>query len=352
MSLWRSFMGLVVLPAVLGGCDGTADGNVDDTAVVVEDDTGGGGTGTIWRASGAGTAYFLDGALDNSLFHLELTRCTPPREGEAYFGWVSNAGADRIALGEIVVDGEEVIFEADIGANAIIRGYDTFEAWATTNGGTAPEGEQLWVGQVDPVIYGVIQTLLIASDATPDGEGSLRSVEASVQTIREEAQGFIDRTFDLARSQDGAEGVSNALYGTEDDRNDDGTVSVMEGQIGVLNDAGYIEIIKADLAVAAEQVDPSNPIRDYINYAYDCTKAIGGHAEDAAIDADIGSICMDEGSCDGRFQNVLDGLGFALDGADLNEDGVIDDFSEPAEGTIECAISFVSQMAQMTVDTP
>ncbi len=339
---------LALITGISVGCTGT-DGTDKADTDTPEDDTGGGGTGDLWRPAGSGVAYFLDGADDNSLFHLELTRCTDPAEGEAYYGWVSKGGEEAISVGEITVTNEEVYFEYDIGENAIIAGYDTFEAWATDNGGTAREGRELWTGQVDPVIYDVIQNLLIQSDATPDSQGSLRSVESAVQNVKVVAQTAIDDSFNQATFRAAAESVANSLEGTDDDRNDDGRVDVIEGQLGVLGEGGYVELILADLDSASAQVDPGNPIKDYANYAYDCTQAIEEHAFYAAINADVASICLEEASCETQMQEAIVEIDYALVGYDENEDGTIDLLTE---GTIECAINYISQMAQMTVETP
>jgi hypothetical protein len=349
MVLWRALMVVVAGSTLFVGCNGPAETEKDGTDPVDTEDTGGGGSGTLWRPAGEGTAYFLDGAEDNSLFHLELTRCNEPAEGEAYYGWVSKGGEEPISVGEIAVVSEEVTFEYDIGVNAIIQGYDTFEAWASDNGGTAREGTELWTGSVNPVVYDVVQNLLISSDATPDGQGSLRSMETAVEAIRAEGQGLLDDPFALQDFKAGSEAIANALYGTTDDRNDDGTTSVIDGQLGVLNDGGYIDLIQGDLTAATQQVDAGDPIKDYVNNAYDCSQLIESHANDAALDADLDSVCLAEESCDSRMQDVVDALTYALDGEDLNEDGVID---YATEGTIECAIGWVSEMAQMTVTTP
>jgi hypothetical protein len=350
MAFWRSFMQVTVVVAGLVGCSSPAEDG-KETGEVGED-TGGGGSGTLWRPAGAGTAYFVDGVEDNSLFHLELTRANDPREGEAYYGWVSKGGEDPIALGEIPVTAEEVNFDSDIGVNALIEGYDTFEAWATDNGGTAREGEKLWEGAVNPVVYGVIQTLLISSPDTPDGQGSLRSLESAVQVIEARAQSVIDASFDLDAFNAESEAIANGLEGTEEDRNDDGRVDTIDGQLGILNDGGYVDLILVDLRAASDQVAPGDPIKDYANYAYDCSQSIEEHVHYASIDADVGSICVSEKSCDARMADVLVELGYALDGEDENENGVIDDLATPTEGTIECAITYISQMAQMTVATP
>lgn len=341
----------LVLAMVTGlsvGCGDPAAESKDGSSDT-EDDTGGGGSGDTWRPSGSGVAYFLDGAEDNSLFHLEMTRCTEPAEGEAYYGWVSRGGADPIAVGEIACVGEEVYFEYDIGENAIIGGYDTFEAWATDNGGTTPAGTQLWAGQVDPVIYTVIQDLLIASDVTPDGQGSLRSVETAVQNVRGIAQAALDAPFDQDDFQEAGETIANALDGTAEDRDDNGAVATLDGQLPVLGDEGYIELILADLTTASLQVDPGNPIKDYINYAYDCTQKIESHATYAAISADVAAVCLSEESCDVRMEDVVEEIDYALVGEDENEDGTIDLLTE---GTVECAVKWVSELVQMPVETP
>lgn len=333
---------------LLSACTGK-DGTDPDDTDIEGDDTGGGGTGSLWRAAGSGTAYFADGTVDNSLFHLEMTRCTEPREGEAYYGWVSKGGLEPIGLGEITVEAEEVYFEGDIGVNAIIEGYDTFEAWAGEDAATAQEsGTELWAGRVDTVVYDVIQTLVIASDETPDGQGSLRSVETAVQALRDEGQAALDATFDQDSFTATCEGIANALEGVEEDRNDDGTTSTIPDQFGVLNEGGYIDLILADLTAASAQVDPGNPIKDYANYAYDCAQNIEAHAFIASIDADVGSVCLSEDTCDIRLSDAVLELDYALDGQDADESGTID----LLEGTIECAIGYVSQMAQMTVEVP
>ena len=80
-----------------------------ETAEGQEDTAGGGGEQENWRASGTGVAYFTDGESDGSLFRLSLSRALPPRTGYAYYGFVSGADGDLIALGEIAVNGEDVV---------------------------------------------------------------------------------------------------------------------------------------------------------------------------------------------------------------------------------------------------
>lgn len=339
---------------VLIGCGGGGAG--DDKGTGADDeDTGGGGSADLWRASGEGTAFFLDGVEDNSLFHLEMTRAPEPREGEAYYGFVSRGGEDPVALGQIPVTGEDVIFEADIGENAVIGGYDTFEAWANATG-TRGDGDPLWAGQVDPVIYGVIQNLVIASTDTPSGEGSLRAVESLLQELTQAAQGVIDATGDVDAANAQAESISNAISGAENDWDDDGTVNVYGDDLPIVaDDVGYVDLILADLAEASGQVDPGHPVKDLADYAYDNIQAMEEHALNAATDAGSASILTTEELVDERLADVILALGFALDGTDLDEDGAVEcrvDDPRYTEGTIECALQYVAQMAQMDVSTP
>ena len=154
-------------------------------------DTGNGGGGNLWRPSGTGFAWFVDGEADNSVLHLEMSGCTPPEEGTAYYGWVSKGGSSPLLVGEITVTGEDLVFDGEFGQDALLEGYDSFEAWATDNGGTAPEGTQLWAGSVDPTIYGVVQELLLSSETTPGGEGSLRSLESYIEDVSQELNNVI-----------------------------------------------------------------------------------------------------------------------------------------------------------------
>jgi hypothetical protein len=338
---------LIVSPAV--GCSGDGAG-VKDSGDSATDDTGegGGGGGVQWRPTGSGVAYFADGTTDNSLFHLEMSRVIDPEEGTAYYGFVSKGGVDPIAVGAITPNGEEVSFEADIGENAIIEGYDTFEAWANADG-TQGSGEQLWAGQVDPVIYGVVQNLLIASTDTPDGQGSLRSVESAVEDLRDFSQSIVDAPPDLTEIRRDAEGITNAIRGEGEDLDADGTVTVHGSALSILGDAGYINLILSDLDAVAAQVEPTDPIREDANRAYDCTQAIEAHARNAALDAEVTSAAAAEATAMTTLGRAIDELGYALDGQDTNGDGTVD---AETEGTIECAVLYVSEMAEMSVTTP
>jgi hypothetical protein len=334
-----AMLGLSLL--LSGGCAG-GDSKGTDSGSASADDTGagGGGGGDSWRPEGEGSAYFADGAADNSLFHLEMTRCIEPREGEAYYGFVSKGGADPIALGAITCADEEVAFDGDIGVNAVIEGYDTFEAWANATG-VQGEGDALWTGQVDSVVYGVIRSLLIESTATPSGEGSLRAVESSVQALRDHAQEILDSGEALAQKQADAEAIYYSITGEDPQQ-------AWGDDLPILGDDGYVELILSDLETASAQVAPGDPIKDYANNAYDGTQAIGTHADAAAAAALYASAAASEDGANAKIEEAITELGYALDGEDADGDGAVDPLTE---GAAEAAILFVSRMAQMDVES-
>ena len=100
-------------------------------------------------------------------------------------------------------------------------------------------------------------------------------------------------------------------------------------------------------SLAAHQIAPTHPIKDLANYAYDCTQLVGTYAKQAAQVADNVALGItSEEDCDARLAESNTMLQYALDGYDTNEDGIIDDLTE---GTINCSIYYVSQMAYMEV---
>ncbi|MFZ5478866.1 MAG: hypothetical protein ACOZNI_18985 [Myxococcota bacterium] len=335
-------MRLTLLSVLLVACDGDKGETPDTTA---GDDTGEGGGGSVWSAAGSGTAYFADGAEDNSLFHLELGRCEPPAEGKAYFGFVSRGGEDPIALGEIPVTGEDVIYDGETGVNAIVEGYYTFEAWHNDSG-VLGEGDPLWAGEIDTTVYAVIQNLLIASDSTPEGEGSLRSLETTVQDIRDDALAVIGTSPGVDALNDAGEGYYNAINGTETDLNGGGAVVYGE-HLPILGETGYLELIFADFDAASGELEPGDPVKELVADAYDCAQRIEDYASAASLHAQIAAVSAADTTAQAEIYDMSDQLGYALDGYDDDEDGSID---VATEGTIECAVDYVSQMAQMAVN--
>ena len=327
----------------LTGCDGAAKEDSSDSAD--EDDTGSGG-GNTWRAAGSGKAWFVDGASDGSRLHLEVSRTMPPKEGERYWGYVTRGGADVIPLGEIVVTGEDVIYDGEIGLNAIMEGYDGFAAFAGTED-VYGEGAPLWVGSVDTTVYGVIESLLLSSTEL-GGEGSLRAVETAVQTLADRLRQSIDGTDDVDTLNADAEAVANGIRGaaTAEDLDLNGTIEVEDVGRAIYGDDSYVDLILGDLVVAAGVVDPTGTQRDYINYAADCVGRVEDFARYAAIDAGAATGAAGASVAEGQMENAHENLIFALDGKDEDDSGSID---LSTEGTIECALEWVSRLGEMDV---
>lgn len=329
-----------------GGKD--RNGSGDDSGDTDDEDSGGGNAGD-WRPVGGGYAWFVDGAADNSVVHLELTRCIPPLEGEAYYGFLSKGGSSPIALGELTCAGEEVRFEGESGVDALLGGYDTFDAYATAGDGGAPDGTHLWTGQIDPALLAVIEELVISSSATPEGEGTLRSAETEIEFVIEYTLDVVADARSVEDLHEEGERIANAIEGGAEDIDDDGTVSLLEGTVGLLGAGGYVSRVIQDLETVSGSVAVGDPIKDYANYAYDCIQRVESHAEFAAVSARVATVCGAESSCDDTLGGVVTELGVAQAGADADGDGGVDPLTE---GTIECSIYYVSQMARMSVAVP
>ena len=333
------------LPALLllacGGGKLDEEGG-DDGAGPPLDDTGGGSDGgeDHWGAAGSGQAHFVDGTTDNSLFHLEITGTQPPRDGEEYRGYLVNDAGGVKEPGAIPVTSNNATFEADIGENALIDGYTNLEVWAGPVGGGQGDGVLLWVGSVDPALTATYEELLLVDPAVPTGEGSLRAVETTTETLISLINNITSATTSIAELNAFAGEVVDSIQGG---------ANPVDGTVPILGATGLIELILADLDTASATVEPGDPVKDYANYAYDCTTRIEGYADDAMGRADIAMVCGSEDSCDGLLLQAAENLALALNGEDANEDGTIDPI---AEGTIECAITYVSQMAYMDVSVP
>jgi hypothetical protein len=346
-----SFMLISALSACTGGTD---KGGSDDTGVppISTDDSGGGGGGggNTWVPSGRGEALLLDGAEDNSLFHLDLEYALDPRDGEGYFGFLGGEDVEEIALGPIDVQADGVVlFEADVGFNALLEGYDRFDAWSGVDESSArSKGTHLWTGQVDPKLRSAYEGLLISAEGTPDGEGTLRAVETTTETIKQHVVDTLGME-DLNEVHIRAEATANAIQGTDEDIDGDGTGATLEGTMAILGETGLIVQILSGLDVASAAVEPGHPVNDLANWAYDCTQRIESFAEEAYTRTRIVTACASTKSCDDNLLQADENLGWALEGLDLDDDKVVD---LRDEGTIDCAIYYVSKMAVMDVGTP
>lgn len=344
----------LLLLSVASGCviDTNKDGETptDDTG----DTTGGGGNNTdTWHPRGGGKAYLLDGTLDHSLFTVELTRVTEPAEGQHYYGWLMGGDSGDIALGEIVVDGEQVIFEHELGLNGFLAGYTIFEAYMAETQPVAPgEGEIVWRGELGQEAIGVLTELLIESPDYPSHEGSLRAIETTVELIRDYATAGIDTLEDVNALQSKGEAVANAIKREALDRNGDGTVQqISEINLGLLGDEGHVGLIIEDLnaaftAFGGQQADEE--VRNALDDAYDCVENIEDHALDAYTYAGTVTVCGAATSCRNFLYSTSDSLQLVLVGEDLDEDGSI----SPTEGTVECAIEHISRLMAFDVAVP
>ncbi len=330
-----------------GKGDGDGDDGGDGGGDGGDDGGDGGGGGDTWRPGGLGEAYFADGTTDGSRFHLEMQAVPDPRDGEAYYGWLLEPGGQSIALGEITVSGGEVLFETDVGLNALLDGYTRFEAYA---GGADANvsGEALWVGTVDPDLEDAYQQLLLSTEEVPGQEGSIRAIQTTIEAALTLAQDTADNVTDLPTMQARAEQISNALTGLAEDLRPDGTAETIADTHPVLGEGGGVDLVLRDLDQASASVEPGNPVKDLANWSYDCTQEVERHADDAAGVAAIvtASASVDAGAT--RLRQVVETLEYAIAGEDQNDDGNVDPIDE---GALNCALDFVNQMAFLEVTT-
>ena len=345
----------MLLFLTVGCTDGDKGSDLEDTggAPPLLTDTGapgGGGGGQSWSPSGLGEAWLQDGQEDNSLFRLEMNYAIAPPEGQQYFGWLSGENVDSVALGsiEVVSDGT-VVFEAELGFNGLVGGYDRFDAYAGTDEAEAlASGTHLWSGQIETELREAYESLLISAEGTPDGEGTLRAVETTTEIVQAHIQAAIGKE-DVLTIHVRAEEAANAIEGTEEDIDGNGMVATMDGTMAILGDEGLIERILGGLDVASAAVEPGHPVKDLANWAYDCTQRIESFATEAYTRARIATACASSSSCDDNLRDAEQNLGWALEGMDIDKDEVVD---LQDEGTIECAIYYVSRMAVMDVGVP
>ncbi len=178
---------------------------------------------------------------------------------------------------------------------------------------------------------------------------SLEKAQATVDRCGGNAKAFACDVSDVAQINARGEAIANTIRGLEEDLDDDGIKSRMEGYMPIIGDDGLILLILADLDTASASVGPGHPVKDLANWAYDCTQRIEGFAQYAANRAGIATVCAAESSCDEVLYQAKENLEWALSGDDINGDSSIDPIEE---GTIDCAVYYVSQMAYMEIATP
>ena len=327
-------------------CSGNAAKNNDDTAATTEPSVE--DTGPPWVPGGSGIGYLLDGDTNNSLFTLELTNATTPPEGETYSAYLLG-GSSEIALGELSITDSEVYWQAEIGFNGLMDGVNRFEARLS-------DGTVVYGGNVDPQIEQAYRQLLIASPYTPEGDGSIRALQSSIQRYIEFAQEGADLATngDFSAIQVRGEMLFNSIYGIELDRNNDGQISKIENILPITHELNgmstaetfLVELVLDDLALGSSAVDPGHPIKDLANYAYDCTQLVEQPAREAAEQGDAATACGSVEFCSSKMQRAKEYLESALMGTDIDGDGSI---SLETEASIQCALYHVNQMAYMEI---
>ena len=353
----------IALLLSLSGCtiDLKDRGNDDSGANNGSDDSGGGG-GNLdqWRARGKGNVYLLDGTEDHSLVTVEITGTSPPRDGEAYHGWLIGAGLPDVYLGELPVNEDVVLFQTDVELNTFLVGYTRFEACAGPAGPAAPgEGAALWQGEIPDDAVDILRELLVFNTDTLNNEGSLRAMETSVETVRDYGQGSIDNygasgddATNLTVFHEAAEAVSNAVTGDEADATGNGTVTTIPGFKGALvGDDGQATGILGDLDVAFQAfggTQSEDNIRDALGDSYDCIQNIEKHSDKAGDKAGLATVCGAESACTSIMGQAITNLDYALVGQDEDANGTI----EGDEGTIECAIAQLARLMAMPVAVP
>jgi hypothetical protein len=338
--------GLVV--AGLGACTGGGPGNKDDgDDTGVEPDTG---VPDLWRAKGVGFVYLLDGTDDHSRVVVEVAGTLTPRDTEGYYGWLLGGNAGYLSMGPFDVVEGAVLFAEEHGFNLFDDGYASFESYVSESAPISPgNGTPLWGGAIPAEALTAVTSLLVESTATPEGEGSLRSVESALEVIRAVAQSGIDNFVDLPSCANTTEAIFNAIGATSENIGGSDEVSVIPGiSLGIAStdstEVTHVSLVFDDLTTAFYALGGITDIEEFqraaIDQAHDCIERVQAHADAARNHALVAS-CAAQSCCDGIFNNIIEDLTLALDGEDADGDGAID---LENEGTVECGIEFVSRL--------
>ena len=311
-------------------------------------------TSPPWIPTGSGTAYFLDGLASNSVFTLEMSQVTPPPEAEVYGGYLLGPGVPEVYMGPVVEFNTPFFWQSEINMNALIGGYNRFELRLNNS------QEVIYSGQVDPIVEQTYQKLLISSPNTPDGDGSLREIQETIQAIIDHHDTAIATATTIEELAAAAEASTNTILGTQDDIDKDGVVGTVSNYMALIGDnladtddlSNLRNRVLDDLAAAssaAHEISPTHPIKDLANYAYDCTQLVAVYVQNTEqeIFPLAYEITTEMAAATVRLQQANTYLGYALEGYDIDEDGSITD---ETEGTINCTIYHVSKMAYMEVN--
>ena len=346
---------LMILLSMFLACDPEIDKEADTGSDEAENsDSPNELDGQPWIPTGQGQAYFLDGLQPNSLFTLEMDIITPPPDGDSYTGYLIGEEIAESYLGPVPVTETTLFWQSEANLNALQNGYTRFEIRL------ASTGEAVYAGQVDPVVAQTYERLLISSPATPDGDGSLREIQQTLQALLDHQNSLLTISGDVAALTAGVEKTLNTALTVEDDYDKNGTIENLPDLLPLIGESlaetyeldNLRNLVLEDLrqaSTAAHEISPTHPIKDLANYAYDCTQLVGTYVQDATDE--LGSVAngftQEEEAIKERITTSNQFLQYAFDGYDINEDGSIDDFTE---GTINCSIYYISKFAYMEVD--
>lgn len=323
--------------------------DTEDSAIVDTEDTR-----PPFYATGEGTAYFLDGLQANSLVTINMNPISIPPEDELYVVYLLNDQGLELYAGPMPVSNTTISWQSELNTNALLQGYNRLQIRFMS------DNRIIYSGSIDPVVYNTYSQLIVSSPDTASGEGSLREIQHTLQAIYAHQDYLINLSGDLTAIYNGAEAMVNSVFGSNVDYNGDGTVESINGVSALIGEnlantqdtSNLRNLVLRDLAsasAAAHQIAPTHHIKDLANYAYDCTQLVGTYVQEAADITDniAAKLVTDEVGMDARLTESNQYISYAIHGFDTNEDGAIDDFTE---GTINCAIYYVSQMAYMDIE--
>jgi len=349
--LEEEMRGLIQIGLVVSGlvaCTGGGSGGKDGA-----DDTGDGsdtGVPDLWRAKGTGFVYLLDGTDDHSRVVVEVGGTLTPRETEGYYGWLLGGRTGHLSMGPFDVVEGEVSFSEEHGFNLFDDGYASFASYVSESAPVSPgNGTPLWGGAIPEEALTAVTSLLVESATAPGGEGSLRSVETALESIRAVAQAGIDDFVDLPTCANTTEAIYNAIGASSENIGGSDEVSVIPGiELGIAStdsaEVTHVSLVFEDLTTAFYALGGTTDIEDFhreaIDKAHDCIERVQAHA-DAARDHALVASCAAQSCCEGIFNNIIEDLTLALDGEDVDGDGAVD---LENEGTVECGIEFVSRL--------
>jgi hypothetical protein len=173
-----------------------------------------------------------------------------------------------------------------------------------------------------------------------------------VETIRSYAESALADFVDTATCNGQAEAIYNAITAQSEDKDGNGSIQTIEDLgLGVIGDPSHVTMILDDLTDAFNAfggLQAEEDVRVALDNAWDCVQRVEIYAAAAATKASVAS-CGAQSCCELTFNSVVENLTVALEGTDLNDDQVVD---LETEGTVECAIEFVSRLVGFPVSTP